>query len=38
LLQADGVTPVFSGPVTGTLAIVNNVTVVTLTPSLAFNQ
>lgn len=38
LLGTDGVTPVFSGPVTGTLTIVNNVPVVTLTPSLAFNQ
>ena len=39
LLQADGVTPVFSGPVTGpALTLTNNVAVTTLTPSLAFNQ
>jgi hypothetical protein len=38
LLGSDGVTPAFSGPVTGTLTITNNVAVVTLTPSLAFNQ
>jgi hypothetical protein len=39
LLQADGVTPVFSGPVTGpALTLTNNIPVTTLTPSLAFNQ
>jgi hypothetical protein len=39
LLQADGKTPVFSGPVSGTLTIVNNVVVAaTMTPVLAFNQ
>lgn len=38
LLQTDGKTPVFSGTVTGTLAIVNNVPVLTLNPILAFNQ
>jgi hypothetical protein len=39
LLQADNVTPVFSGPVSGTLTIVNNVVVAaTMTPVLAFNQ
>lgn len=39
LLQADGKTPVFSGPVTGpALTLTNNIPVQTLTPSLAFNQ
>jgi|SRR5580693_8797000 hypothetical protein len=39
LLKSDNVTPVFSGPVTGTLTIVNNVVVsATMTPVLAFNQ
>jgi hypothetical protein len=40
LLQADGITPVFSGPITGlALAVTNNIPpVTTLTPSLAFNQ
>lgn len=40
LLQADGLTPVFSGPITGpALAVTNNIPpVTTLTPSLAFNQ
>lgn len=39
LKQADGVTPVFSGPITGpALTLTNNIPVTTLTPSLAFNQ
>ena len=39
LKQADGVTPVFSGPITGpALTLTNNIPVATLTPSLAFNQ
>lgn len=39
LLQADGKTPVFSGPITGpALTLTNNIAVTTLTPSLAFNQ
>jgi hypothetical protein len=39
LLQADGKTPVFSGPITGpALTLTNNIPVTTLTPSLAFNQ
>lgn len=39
LLQSDGVTPVFSGPITGpALTLTNNIPVTTLTPSLAFNQ
>lgn len=40
LLQDDGVTPVFSGPITGpALTLTNNIqTVTTLSPSLAFNQ
>lgn len=37
-LQADGITPLFSGTVTGTLVIVNNVVVAILNPVLAFNQ
>lgn len=37
-LQTDGVTPVFSGPVTGTLVLVNNIVVAVLNPVLAFNQ
>lgn len=39
LLQADGVTPVFSGPITGpALTLTNNIPVTTLNPALAFNQ
>jgi len=39
LKQADGVTPVFSGPITGpALTLTNNIPVTTLSPSLAFNQ
>jgi hypothetical protein len=39
LLQADGKTPVFSGPITGpALTLTNNVPVTTLSPVLAFNQ
>lgn len=39
LLQADGVTPVFSGQITGpALTLTNNIPVTTLSPSLAFNQ
>jgi hypothetical protein len=40
LLQADGVTPVFSGPITGpALVLTNNVVVaVAMAPVLAFNQ
>jgi hypothetical protein len=39
LLQADGVTPVFSGPLTSLpLTLTNNIAVTTLTPSLVFNQ
>jgi hypothetical protein len=38
LLGTDGVTPVFSGSVTGTLVLVNNVPVAVLNPVLAFNQ
>ena len=37
-LQADGITPLFSGTVTGTLVLVNNIPVVVLNPVLAFNQ
>ena len=37
LLKADG-TPAFSGTVTGTLVLVNNVPVAVLNPVLAFNQ
>lgn len=37
LTKADG-TPAFSGSVTGTLALVNNVPVAVLNPVLAFNQ
>ena len=39
LKQADGVTPVFSSPITGpALTLTNNIPVTTLSPSLAFNQ
>jgi hypothetical protein len=39
LLQADGKTPVFSGPITGpALTLTNNIPVTTLSPVLAFNQ
>lgn len=38
LLGSDGVTPAFSGPVTGTLVLVNNVVISVLNPVLAFNQ
>jgi hypothetical protein len=38
LLGSDGVTPAFSGTVTGTLVLVNNVVVAVLNPVLAFNQ
>jgi hypothetical protein len=39
LLGTDGVTPVFSGPLTSpALTLTNNITVTTLTPVLAFNQ
>lgn len=39
LLQADGKTPVFSGPITGpALTVSNNIPVTTLDPVLAFNQ
>jgi len=37
-LQTDGVTPVFSGTVTGTLVLVNNIVIAVLNPVLAFNQ
>lgn len=37
-LQADNVTPLFSGTVTGTLVLVNNIVVAILNPVLAFNQ
>lgn len=38
LKGADGVTPAFSGTVTGTLVLVNNIPVAVLNPVLAFNQ
>jgi hypothetical protein len=38
LLGPDGKTPAFSGPVTGTLVLVNNIPVKVLAPVLAFNQ
>jgi hypothetical protein len=39
LLQVDGKTPVFSGPITGpALTLTNNIPVTTLSPSLAFNE
>lgn len=38
LLGTDGVTPLFSGSVTGTLVLVNNIPVAVLNPVLAFNQ
>ena len=39
LLQADGVTPAFSGPITGpALTLTNNIAATTLSPVLAFNQ
>lgn len=38
LLGSDGVTPAFSGSVTGTLVLVNNIPVAVLNPVLAFNQ
>jgi hypothetical protein len=39
LLGTDGVTPVFSGPVTSpALTLTNNIVVTTLSPVLAFNQ
>lgn len=37
-LQADGKTLLFSGTVTGTLVLVNNISVVVLNPVLTFNQ
>ena len=37
-LQADGKTPVFSGPVSGTLTVTNNIPAPTLSPVLTFNQ
>lgn len=37
-LQSDNVTPLFSGTVTGTLVLVNNIVVAVLNPVLAFNQ
>lgn len=38
LLGTDGKTPAFSGTVTGTLVLVNNIPVAVLKPILAFNQ
>lgn len=38
LLGPDGTTPAFSGTVTGTLVLVNNIPVAVLNPVLAFNQ
>ena len=37
-LQSDNVTPLFTGTVTGTLVLVNNIVVAVLNPVLAFNQ
>lgn len=38
LMGTDGVTPAFSGAVTGTLVLVNNIVVAVLNPVLLFNQ
>lgn len=37
-LQPDNVTPLFSGTVTGTLVLINNIVVAVLNPVLTFNQ
>jgi hypothetical protein len=37
-LQPDNITPVFTGTVTGTLVLVNNIVVAVLKPVLLFNQ
>lgn len=38
LLAPDGTTPAFSGTVTGTLVLVNNIPVAVLNPALTFNR